>query len=93
MFSSKTYDCFTPMGKSLFVDDGENNPPALSEDRDLNKILWIADIERITGRHRMTISRWMKKGNFPKPRYVAASRAWTVHQIDEWLRESMTDAE
>src|SRR6266480_6178044 len=42
------------------------------------------DIERITGRHRCTIYRWVRAGTFPEKR-ASGGRGWLKSDVERWL--------
>lgn len=52
-----------------------------------------AEISRMFGVTRQTISRWRREGNFPKPIHLGAnSVAWHAKDIDAWLDSRRTEA-
>jgi predicted DNA-binding transcriptional regulator AlpA len=50
----------------------------------IDQVLSTRDIERITGRHRCTIYRWVCAGTFPKKR-AGGGRGWLRSDIERWL--------
>ena len=54
---------------------------------ELDQILAMRDVLKITGTHRCTIHRWMAQGLFP-PKVVRGGRTigWRRSDIDHWLR-------
>jgi predicted DNA-binding transcriptional regulator AlpA len=57
-----------------------SNPPLKRE------FFYIRDIEQITGRHRLTIWRWWKKGKFPKPfTNHSMVNVWKSDDIIKWI--------
>jgi len=50
----------------------------------IDRVLSTRDIERITGRHRCTIYRWVLAGTFPKKR-AGGGRGWLRSDIERWL--------
>lgn len=44
----------------------------------------IAWVERRTGKHRATISRWCAEGSFPQPHYLGARRCWWLSEVLAW---------
>jgi prophage regulatory protein len=71
-------------------------PPSLSRRRqpvrpratDLDQLLNSADIERVTGRHRCTVFRWMREGRFPA-KVIREGRpiGWLRSDVERWLSE------
>jgi len=51
----------------------------------IDQVLDTHDIERITGRHRCTIYRWVRAGTFPVKR-AGGGRGWLRSDIERWLR-------
>lgn len=52
------------------------------------EVLYIKDVEQITGRNRLTIRRWWEKGKFPKPIKLHSSvLAWHTQTIQTWLSD------
>ena len=52
----------------------------------IDQLLDTHDIERITGRHRCTIYRWVRAGTFPVKR-AGGGRGWLRSDIERWLRD------
>jgi predicted DNA-binding transcriptional regulator AlpA len=50
----------------------------------IDLVLGTHDIERITGRHRCTIYRWVRQGTFPGKR-AGAGRGWLRSDVERWL--------
>ena len=50
----------------------------------IDQVLSTRDIERITGRHRCTIYRWVLAGTFPEKR-AGGGRGWLRSDIERWL--------
>jgi predicted DNA-binding transcriptional regulator AlpA len=50
----------------------------------IDQVLSTHDIERITGRHRCTIYRWVLAGTFPEKR-AGGGRGWLRSDIERWL--------
>jgi|HubBroStandDraft_6_1064221.scaffolds.fasta_scaffold244019_2 prophage regulatory protein len=49
-------------------------------------ILYITDVEQITGRNRVTLRRWWEKEKFPKPIKLHSSvLAWNATTIQAWI--------
>jgi len=51
----------------------------------MDQVLSTRDIERITGRHRCTIWRWVLAGTFP-PKRAGAGRGWLRSDVERWLQ-------
>jgi predicted DNA-binding transcriptional regulator AlpA len=51
----------------------------------IDQVLSTRDIERITGRHRCTIWRWVLAGTFP-PKRAGGGRGWLRSDVERWLR-------
>ncbi len=50
----------------------------------MDQVLGTHDIERITGRHRCTIYRWVRAGTFPEKR-AGGGRGWLRSDVERWL--------
>lgn len=50
----------------------------------IDQVLGTHDIERITGRHRCTIYRWVRAGTFPEKR-AGGGRGWLRSDVERWL--------
>jgi predicted DNA-binding transcriptional regulator AlpA len=50
----------------------------------IDQVLSTHDIERITGKHRCTIYRWVLAGTFP-PRRAGGGRGWLRSDVERWL--------
>lgn len=54
------------------------------------KLLFIKDVERTIGRHRLTLRRWWMAGKFPKPvKLNGTSLAWRSEIVDQWIYQNM----
>ena len=51
----------------------------------MDQVLSTRDIERITGRHRCTIWRWVLAGSFP-PKRAGSGRGWLRSDVERWLQ-------
>jgi predicted DNA-binding transcriptional regulator AlpA len=51
----------------------------------MDQVLNTSDIERITGRHRCTIWRWVRAGTFPGKR-AGGGRGWLRSDVEGWLQ-------
>lgn len=52
------------------------------------EVLYIKDVEHITGRNRLTLRRWWEKGEFPKPIKLHSSvLAWHANTIQAWIND------
>jgi len=50
------------------------------------KILFITDLEKITGRNRLTLRRWWMDGKFPVPiKLNGTTLAWHAETIHNWI--------
>ena len=56
----------------------------------LSRHLNIKDVEHITGKHRVTIWRWVKAGTFPEPQYINGQRTWTEGVVADWQSDLET---
>jgi predicted DNA-binding transcriptional regulator AlpA len=50
----------------------------------MDQVLGTRDIQRITGRHRCTIYRWVCAGTFP-PKRAGGGRGWLRSDVERWL--------
>ena len=50
----------------------------------IDQVLSTHDVERITGRHRCTIYRWVRAGSFPAKR-AGGGKGWLRSDIERWL--------
>jgi predicted DNA-binding transcriptional regulator AlpA len=76
-------------------------PPSAPEPREptlpervagIDQVLDTRDIERITGRHRCTIYRWVRAGTFPEKR-AGGGRGWLRSDIEHWLQGGGPDTD
>src|SRR6516162_2613621 len=51
----------------------------------IDQVLSTRDVERITGRHRCTIWRWVRAGTFP-PKRAGGRRGWLRSDVERWLK-------
>jgi predicted DNA-binding transcriptional regulator AlpA len=51
----------------------------------IDQVLSTRDIERIIGRHRCTIWRWVLAGTFP-PKRAGGGRGWLRSDVERWLQ-------
>jgi predicted DNA-binding transcriptional regulator AlpA len=51
---------------------------------EIDQVLGTHDVERITGRHRCTIYRWVCAGTFP-PKRAGGGRGWLRSDVERWL--------
>jgi predicted DNA-binding transcriptional regulator AlpA len=51
----------------------------------IDQVLRTHDVERITGRHRCTIYRWVRAGTFPEKR-AGGGRGWLRSDVERWLQ-------
>jgi predicted DNA-binding transcriptional regulator AlpA len=50
----------------------------------MDQVLSTHDVERITGRHRCTIYRWVRAGTFPAKR-AGGGKGWLRSDVERWL--------
>ena len=55
------------------------------------QMLYINDVEQITGKNRLTLRRWWMKDHFPKPKKLASSGllVWHAQVIQQWINENV----
>jgi len=58
--------------------------PAPERMAGIDQVLSTRDVERITGRHRCTIYRWVCAGTFP-PKRAGGGRGWLRSDVERWL--------
>ena len=51
---------------------------------EIDQVLGTHDVERITGRHRCTIYRWVCAGTFPSKR-AGGGKGWLRSDVERWL--------
>lgn len=54
------------------------------------RLLFIAQVEKRVGRHRVTLDRWWNQGKFPRPTLIEGRNAWYESEIDQWIDFKMT---
>jgi predicted DNA-binding transcriptional regulator AlpA len=54
---------------------------------EIDQVLGTHDVERITGRHRCTIYRWVCAGTFPSKR-AGGRKGWLRSDVERWLNSS-----
>ena len=52
---------------------------------EIDQVLGTHDVERITGRHRCTIYRWVRAGTFPEKR-AGGGQGWLRSDVERWLQ-------
>jgi len=52
----------------------------------MDQVLGTHDVERITGKHRCTIYRWVVAGTFPAKR-AGGGRGWLRSDVEKWLSQ------
>jgi len=57
----------------------------------IDQVLGTRDVERITGRHRCTIYRWVRAATFPSKR-AGGGRGWLRSDVERWLQGGGPDA-
>ena len=58
----------------------------------IDQVLGTREVERITGRHRCTIYRWVRAGTFPEKR-AGGGRGWLRSDVERWLQGGGPDAD
>ena len=54
------------------------------------QLIFITDLEKITGRNRLTLRRWWTADKFPKPiKLNGTVLAWHINVIDQWITQNM----
>ena len=54
------------------------------------QIFFITDLEKITGRNRLTLRRWWIDGKFPKPiKLNGTTLAWHIDTINMWISQNI----
>lgn len=51
----------------------------------MDQVLSTREVERITGKHRCTIYRWVCAGTFPGKR-AGAGKGWLRSDVERWLK-------
>ena len=51
----------------------------------IDQVLSARDVQRITGRHRVTIYRWVRAGTFLAKR-AGGGRGWLRSDVERWLK-------
>ena len=51
----------------------------------IDQVLSTHDVERITGKHRCTVWRWVLAGTFP-PKRAGGGRGWLRSDVERWLQ-------
>lgn len=49
----------------------------------------ISFAERFTGYERSTITRWEKRGEFPRAHFLGKRRRWFLDELEAWAAERM----
>lgn len=49
------------------------------------RLVGIAEVERMLGVNRRTISRWLTAGRFPSPTWIGPRRAFYVDEVEAWI--------
>ena len=52
------------------------------------QLLYIKDVELLTGRSAMTLRRWWKQGKFPKPTKHSVL-IWRTDVIEQWINQNI----
>jgi predicted DNA-binding transcriptional regulator AlpA len=64
-----------------------HSPPLPGRLDGIDQVLNTRDVERITGRHRCTLYRWVLAGTFPAKR-AGRGRGWLRSDVERWLNGS-----
>jgi predicted DNA-binding transcriptional regulator AlpA len=72
-----------PKAKTARVEAPER--PLPERIAEIDQVLSTHDVERITGKHRCTIYRWVLAGAFP-PRRAGGGRGWLRSDVERWLK-------
>lgn len=63
---------------------------ALNNKEISQQIFFITDLEKITGRNRLTLRRWWIDGKFPKPiKLNGTTLAWHIDTINKWINQNI----
>ena len=52
-----------------------------------HKMLGITKVAKMFGVSKVSIRRWMREGNFPRPRKLQGCHRWFVSELIEWQNE------
>jgi len=55
----------------------------------IDRLLGIAQVEKLIGRHRQTIFRWRHSGKFPQPVLIQNRNMWRLSTIQKFIDDSM----
>jgi len=72
-----------PKAKTPLVETRERSLP--ERIAGIDQVLGTHDVEKITGRHRCTIYRWVLAGTFPQKR-AGGGRGWLRSDVERWLQ-------
>lgn len=70
--------------KSVADGGRRGEPPLPQRVAGIDQVLSTRDVQRITGRHRVTIYRWVRAGTFPGKR-AGGDRGWLRSDVERWL--------
>lgn len=56
------------------------------------QLLYMKDIEQLTGKHPITVRRWWEKGKFPKP-IKHSVLVWRADVIAQWINQNIQQNE
>jgi predicted DNA-binding transcriptional regulator AlpA len=73
------------LGRQPATDHERRERPLPERVAGIDQVLSTHDIERITGRHRCTIYRWVRAGTFPRKR-AGGGRGWLRSDVERWLQ-------
>ncbi|MGQ3888470.1 helix-turn-helix transcriptional regulator [Legionella sp. CNM-1927-20] len=52
-------------------------------------LLYITNVEQMTGRNRLTLRRWWNKGIFPRPSKINSVLVWRTEVIEQWIKRNI----
>jgi prophage regulatory protein len=81
---------FTTLPKEVIV--GKEIESEATQPRRVTRLIRLPEVQHRVGLGRSTIYRWMAEGKFPKPVQLGGySVAWAEDDIDEWIRQRVSD--
>ena len=75
----------SPPRKSVVVASGPLERTLPARVAGIDQVLSARDVQRITGRHRVTIYRWVRAGTFLAKR-AGGGRGWLRSDVERWLK-------
>ena len=52
------------------------------------RLLYMKDIEQLTGKHPIKLRRWWKQGKFPEPTKHSVL-VWRADVVEQWINENI----